>query len=355
MSNHTVLVENIMERRVVARLELADGQVESTLNRPGSMNGSISMEDPNARLDVLSPYRMAMYYMRDGLISWGGIITDAQVADNSEFVDITATGWLGYWDDRDIWISYQAITDQFNVFKALVDDAQSEGNPINGVGADLHIEVVWDELSGVEIDTEEEYLAIQARNLGAELRALGGADDGFDFKMEYSYTDEVIEKKIRLAHPKLERETGVHLEYDHRTGVGNVVSRGISLGSGGRSWRTRGWSSAPEESRIFYDDVVEENRGVIPFYDQTVGFDTTLRSKLALLTRAETDRSVNRRPVPSITVNPDHWPNWRVSLGDIVHVNIVDRIASFQGTARTYGMTTDLETGHTTLHLEISG
>jgi hypothetical protein len=271
----------------------------------------------------------------------------------STFVDLVVNQvWMtvsygaGYSD-------YFAGTDQFVIFKQLVDDAQSQTR--FGLGYDLGINVVWDQLSGVTRNKQGAYTPWQVKNLGDALRELAAADDGFDFAMEYTINESTdrIDKQIRLSYPFRGRDTGFLFEYEP-TLPGNVIARGfadpVTL-----AWTGDGWGSGNDQTRLRSPYVDEAQRGVYPPYDGAPVFSTeTIQSALDAETQGFFNRVNGPHRAPVLRVDPDLDPTWGTyGLGDIVRARIVDGYGSEDGTRpwRIIGRRVDVDAGQYDLTL----
>jgi hypothetical protein len=347
---YTYLVEDILNRRVIGELPLHAVTYDDYLRRPGSLKGSLPLDAADPQM--IDPGRWAIYAQRGTSIEWGGRLQTASVALGAETVDVTAEGWLGYWDHRDIWTDRQfAATDQFTIFAALVADAQDV--MLAGPGADLGITVTWDALSGVLRDRLQEYRAFSGKNLGQALRDLGALIGGFDYAMEYAIVGDQIVKTIRLFHPTKGTDRGHLFEYQ-RGARTNILRRGLTVDASNMAWRIRGWGAGADTSRLLSEQTTEARRGVYPITDTQANLSSVVeQGTLADGTAAQLARSDHPTVLPTIEVDPDLDPVWGTyGTGDTVHVRIDDGYASTDAAHRILGYKMDADRDRPTLLLE---
>jgi hypothetical protein len=322
------LREDIMSG-VVTDITLENWSYGETLNRPDALNASVPLTSDDATEEILDPWRTAIYAVRGTNVEFGGILTPPSLSLGAASLSINCFGWLGYFDHRIIRKDYTpSNTDQFTIFKHLVDDAQDEAT--FGDDFDLGITVTWDALSGVERDRSDDYRPWQAKNLGEALRQLAAVDDGFDFAMRYTLNTETdrIDKEIVLYYPTKGRDTGHLFEYErgHQT---NIVQRGFA-DPVDFAWVGDGWGSGNDETRIKSAYVDETLRGVYPPFDAAPSWSSVSQQvTLDDHTDAWFARSNRPRRVPVVRVDPDLDPMWGAyELGDTANFRIIDGYGS---------------------------
>lgn len=229
---------------------------------------------------------------------------------------------------------YFTQTDQFEIFRTLVVDAQSTAR--FGVGWDLGIDVTWDALSGVLRDRVEAYRPSQAKNLGEGLRQLAAVVNGFDFAMSYDLntTTDRVDKSIRLYYPTKGRTTGFLFEFDPGSDPDNPRRSNV-LGRGFAdpiefAWAGDGWGSGNDDTRLKSPYVDETLRGVYPPYDAAPQWNSVVeQSTLDEHTEAAFSRTNRPRRVPVLRVDPDLYPAWGdYTIGDTVQVRTIDGYGS---------------------------
>lgn len=382
-------------------LPLNGVQVSDQLNRPGSISATLPKSSSFATDELLDEGRRAIYWERDGKIELGGRLVTARIGLGSSQINIEVEGWLGYWDHRDIWRDRSFTnTEQFDIFKTLVDDAQDEGydTALGGPGADadLGIEVVWDAASGVLRDRTEDYRSAKAANLGESLRRLAGVGEGFDYGMTYAVnaTTNRIDKAIKLWHPRRGRDTGFLFEFeasasDERpTPVteggeiltedgevvtegthpvaspgqrGNITRWGITRDASKMAWRARGWGNGYDADRLLSTQITEARRGAYPPLDVafTEFSSVEVQATLDENTAAALSRVDHPTRLPVIEINPDAYPRWGDwELGDTVRLRIDDGYGSIGQdvpvTARIAGYSVAPRTNRPQLLLEVA-
>jgi len=235
--------------------------------------------------------------------------------------------------------NYFTQTDQFDIVKNLVDDAQSTVK--FGAGYDLGIHTkfntngVDDVKSGVLLDRLEAYRPWLAKNLGDAIRELAGLQNGFDYQMQYVLNPLTnrVDKTLKLYYPTKGRETGFIFEYDRSPGLTNVIERGFG-DAVNFAWAGDGWGATPsggnEAARLRAPFIDQTQRGQYPPYDAAPSWSTVSeQTTLNQLTEAMFLRTKLPNRVPVIRVDPDAYPQWGdYDLGDIVCVTIDDGYGS---------------------------
>lgn len=356
-TEYRYLVEDVMTGEI-GELPLNNVVYEDYLRRPGALNATLSLADADANVELLDVGRRAYYVMRDQSIEWGGLLMHTSVELGGTDVQLTGLGWPGWFDMRDMWIDRQfSATDQFEIFKTLVDDSQDETNPTNGAGADLGITVTWSTLSGVLRDRLEEYRYFSGKNLGAALRELAALEDGFDFRMDYAISagGGSIDKSLVLSYPSqgVDRSAEVGFEYV-RGEQSNILRRGLSHDASRMAWRKRGWGAGADVSRLLSTQINESRRGVYPFLDGQGSFSSVVQqATLDDNTAASLATDDHVIVLPSIEVDPDIDPKWHTyGIGDTFSVNIDDGYCSASGAHRIIGYRMDADRDRPTLLLQ---
>lgn len=220
-------------------------------------------------------------------------------------------------------------TDQFDIFRALVRDAQSVER--FGVGYELGIDVVYDAPSGVLRDRVTAYQAWQAKNLGDALRQLAALEDGFDFAPVYSLnaTSDRIDKAIKLYYPRKGRDTGFLFEYDRNGPPTNVIARGFA-DPVDFAWAGDGWGSGNDDTRLRSPYIDESLRNVYPPFDAAPSWSSVIeQDTLDDNTAAWFARHNRPHRVPVVRVDPDKFPRWGdYETGDVANFRIIDGYGS---------------------------
>lgn len=372
MATSRYWVEDILTGIVLTQdLPLNGVQVEDHLNRPGALRASLPVDHDMATEELLDEGRRAIYWERDGKIEFGGPLWRVERGIGSRNLSLDVTGWLGYWDHRDIWRDRSFTnTDQFSIFQTLVNDAQDEAysTALGGPGADsdLGITVTWDALSGVLRDRTEDYRDHQAKNLGEALRQLAGVEDGFDYAMQYAVnlSTNRITKTIKLWYPRRGRTTNYLFEFQ-KPGIvrrdetltvggepltvgeeiltlgsgsvqvqaprGNISRWGITRDASHLAWRARGWGDGVESARLRSQVVDETKRGVYPPLDVAFKSSAGITEQATLDERTAGDLARVNQPtrLPAVEINPAMFPRWGDwELGDTVLLRIDDGYGS---------------------------
>lgn len=329
-------VEDIPSGQIKTKdLALADWSNGEVLNRPGSLQGMLGLTDQDCNEQILSPWRTAIYRVRDSTVEWGGILVPPTLGVGDAAISVGCFGWLGYWDHRSIRIDRQfSATDQFEIFQTLINDAQDEGE--FGPGWDLGITVEWDALSGVLRDALEDYRFFQGKNLGEALRQLAALDDGFDYAMQYEIdaSTDRINKTIQLFYPRKGRTTDFLYEYERSTEADprpptNVLARGLA-DPVDFAWVGDGWGSGADATRLVSPYIDEDLRGLYPPYDGAPQFTSvTEQERLDQNTAAWFHLRQRARPTPTFRIDPERYPRWGDwILGDTVRCQVQDGYGS---------------------------
>ena len=226
---------------------------------------------------------------------------------------------------------YFANTDQFQIVKQLVDDAQNQTK--FELGYDLGIHVIWDALSGVTRNKTGAYTPWLAKNLGDALRDLAAQENGFDYEWIYAIdaSTDRITKTIKLHYPMLERDTGFAFEYDtdDTAAPTNVISRGFT-DPVQMAWTGDGWGSGNGPTRLTAPYIDATLLGIYPPYDAAPTWSDELsQAELQTKTNAQFQRTNRPRRSHVLRVNPDMDPKWdEFGLGDCIMLRINDGYAS---------------------------
>lgn len=368
-AEYTFLVEDVITGEI-GELPLNDVVYEDYIRRPGKLTASLPLSDADENVELLDVGRRAFYVLRNQIIDWGGLLMNATVPMSGDAVKLTCIGWLGWFDDRGIWTDRQfAATDQFTIFKTLVDDAQdaaanigydSAGNPtgvLAGAGADMGINVTWAALSGVLRDRLQDYRYFAGKNLGDALRQLAALDDGFDFGMRYAINagGGKIDKSILLSYPQQGTDYSDQIGFEYVRGEqSNVLDRGISRDATAMAWRLRGWGAGSDVARLQSTQITAALRGVYPFFDgQYSGSSVIVQGTLDQNTAAALATTDHVIEMPSVQVNPLLDPKWDTyGLGDIFNFSIDDGYCSSFGAHRIIGTKMDAAKDLPTLYLQ---
>lgn len=369
MTAYEFLVEDILTGEI-GELPLNEVTYEDYLNRPGKLDATLPLSVADANIDLLDAGRRAFYVLRDGNIDWGGLLLQPQVPLGSSVVKLTCLGWLAYWDGRDIYTDRQfTATDQFTIFKTLIDDAQDPAAPIQydatgtstgllaGVGGDVGITVAWSALSGVLRDRLQEYRWFSGKNLGAALRDLAALENGFDFRMQYAINADggKIDKSILLSYPQqgLDRSNEIGFEYI-RGKETNILNRGLTRDASKMAWRMRGWGAGADVARLNTIRIQDANRGVYPFFDGQGSFSgVVVQGTLDDNTAAALATNDHVIEIPMLEVNPNRDPKWGTyGLGDTFNIDMDDGYCSAQGPHRIIGYKMNAATDRPTLYVQ---
>jgi hypothetical protein len=342
------MVEDPVLGFIIAQdVDLVDVTIEDTLGGRGSLNAKLPLDSAHATNDIIAEGRRAIYALRDGVIQWGGLLWDAPVQMGSDTFDLHCESWLDYWDHRTIWHSRTfTATEQFDIYKTLVDDAQNPADALAGNPLDLGIDVVWNAPSGITRTIIDQYLDHQARNLGDALRTLAASENGFDRAMEYDLGDETITKRTRLYYPRRgsvpEPGGAPHFEFEFDpspTSKTNVLRRGLERSARSTAHRVRGWGEGADDARL-RAQVIDATAGAgYPPLDAAPDWSTeSVQANLNARTREFTTRVNHPLTLPQIEVDMNAAPKWgSYQLGDQIRADINDRAASFTGDARIIG------------------
>lgn len=368
-TEYTFLVEDVITGEI-GELPLNDVVYEDYINRPGKLTATLPLADADENVDLLDVGRRAFYVLRNGTIDWGGLLLNATVPMSGDAVKLACLGWLGWFDMRDIWTDRQfTATDQFTIFKTLVDDAQdpaanigynSTGAPtglLAGAGADMGITVTWAALSGVLRDRLQDYRYFAGKNLGDALRQLAALDDGFDFAMRYAVDagGGKIDKSVLLSYPQQGIDFSGQIGFEYVRGEpSNILDRGISRDATAMAWRYRGWGAGSDVSRLQSTQVTDALRGVYPFYDgQYSGSSVIVQGTLDENTAAALATTDHVIEMPSVQVDPLLDPKWdSYGLGDTFNFSIDDGFCSSAGAHRIIGYKMDAAKDLPTLYLQ---
>lgn len=222
------------ETQIAADLELADVGITYNLSAPNTMNASIAPEivrlkgtDGNP---VFLPWSTAIYAEKDGLIRYGGIVTDLSMNDAD--LSLTTEGFAGYAYEMPYMTETEYIdADPIGIVKDIWEHLQGKvkgnlGLKVIGAGSDVRI---GKPVRDVEFDTDEgESVAFETgpyklnwystNDLGSVMDNLAESTP-FDYTENHHWNGQEIEHTLSLHYPNRTRRRS-----DLRFFIGENVS-----------------------------------------------------------------------------------------------------------------------------------
>lgn len=330
------------------------------LGEAGTLSATLHLSDPSIRAlrarELILPRRTTLVLLRDETVVWEGIIWTRRRSRGDRSLKLSVSEIRSYFDSHRIFrplLGYGSaktlaftLTDQFDVFRALLTDAQAVTYSGIAVG-DLGIEMDTTVMSGVQItltDTAVSQDAFHGYNwqtYGQALDGLAHSATPFEWRIESYLDNNELRRRLLLGYPQLGVPAGdnnLSFEYpgaiqdyewpDDGENSANYVS---ALGNGEGDAML--WAEAYDSTELL---------GGYPLMETAVSHkdDTSLT---ILNGRAVADLGQLRgdRSVPSIDLIG--YPE--VSPGDYIRVRIADEdwwpgseATPFETTVRVVGL-----------------
>jgi hypothetical protein len=219
MAQYTYVLQDLVSGTIKDEVPLRSVYYGHVLNGPGGFSGSIDRRHPKATRTNLSPGNTALYALRNGVCTWGGIIWT--VRSNGDGLNIGAEGFWSYFRRRRLnrtynWLAVSkggsGAVDPLYIARAFIDYAQ---DPVLSPGGDIGV-VTGSELMGTTV--ERAWFHYEKKRIGDIIEALTDNEDKFDFAIDVSYdtATNTFTKTLALHAPKrgsrMQRvwEIGVH-------------------------------------------------------------------------------------------------------------------------------------------------
>ena len=258
MADYRLVYTRLNTGEVVGEFPVLSLGWSEAINSPGSVSASLLLEDTYAfeaadaaasstvetvvspqlvTLDTVVPGATGVYVERDGQIMFGGILWAAQLDVAGSTLNITAEGFLSYFDRLYIsdTLTYSAV-DQGALVKSIIDYAQAKP----GAAALLTVPT-----PAVSRTRDRSYLAHDRKSVGEAISDLAAVVDGFDYCVTHGWnvSDDGIDSTFTIETNLLGRLT----EYVFELGV-NVSLLSMSLDGSGLANFTEAIGNAGENT-----------------------------------------------------------------------------------------------------------
>lgn len=160
-----------------------------------SLDGDINM----TTMANLTPGTTAVWFERDGVLMFGGIVWAVSVDIASNTMTVAGEGPHSYLRRRHIRtdLTYPT-TDQLDIVRGLIDHAQNQTNGTIGITYDTAD-------SGVTRDRT--WYAYERKNLGEAIEQLAAVEGGFDWRYDHNYVADVPTWSMGFTYPATGRST----------------------------------------------------------------------------------------------------------------------------------------------------
>jgi hypothetical protein len=207
----TFLAYDLLSNDLIDEIPFTSFSYAQALNKAGGFEATIPLEHPKATPGNLDPWRTAIYVDRDGVLLFGGIVTDvsASLASGGS-LKFGGIGFLGFYEgDRvvidssagmeyEMGAAHPAIgfsgVDQFRIAKDFILHGNSK------TGQDIGLTVAWDALSGVTRDRT--YSATDRKSVGGALADLAKLDNGFDYAVRTYWDSGAPAKELKFYYSR---------------------------------------------------------------------------------------------------------------------------------------------------------
>lgn len=325
----TFLAYDLLTNDLIDELPFTTFSYADVINKQGGFEGTLPLEHPRATAGNLAPWRTAIYVDRDGVLLFGGILTDvsASLDGAGGTLRVGGIGFFGFYKEDRVTISgdggmtYEVLTDDALTFTAvdqfrIVQDLVEHGN--SKTGQDFGLSVTWPALSGVT--RTQTYLTTDRKCVGEAIEALAKVDDGFDFAVTVAWSGNAPAKELRLYYPRKGRELDIVFEAGKNIKLLSYSLSGAkqanyvdALGSGdGRAMKRQTSSDIND----YYPSAVFPRLDAVSTF-RDVSNDSTL------LAHAEKERLTRRLPIETMRVaiqNSAEATAGAYTVGDDVYV-----------------------------------
>lgn len=312
MPSYEILWASFSDRnRILGELPVTDFEYSDTLNAPGDINGTITL-NPYDLPDLFNQenFREAdtvLYVLRDGVCMWGGLLWGWRANVNSDTLAFVGEGWHSYIRRRLITRTIQAAAmNQAAIAELILTTTMDDADPL-GLAFNL------DDSAGP--DRDRTYYWWEGKKAGEAIEQLAAVQDGFDFRYVTTRnpTTGGFDITFTTMYPTTGRETnhvfelGTNVSFVNYSSDGKgITTRWVGFGSG---------QGADTINTAAYDPGSFTTDGVSRSYQL---FDDTASFPDILL--ADTlDEHVNRLLAQSTTPNRlivlNHYPGTEPQLG----------------------------------------
>lgn len=214
MASYTYIFCDLRTNRELARLPLSGVSFSRSLNEAGELSATLfigaearkkNWKDATA---VLPTPQRAVYVDRDGVLVWGGIVTQRRPSSAGGSAEIIAKSFEHYLFGRHLKVNkaYPGW-DQLAIVQDLVATMRAEPN------GDIGLAVTMNK-SGVLRDRTE-WMGNERRKFGDLITSLAEVENGFEFAVDVFYdTNGNPAKRLSLGYPELgSPDARITLEY----------------------------------------------------------------------------------------------------------------------------------------------
>jgi len=227
---------------ILGELPTVAAQFGAALNSAGRFQVTVPLEadPPRLRLPIyaggstdltgnvnlvtmanLTPGTTAVWFERDGVLLFGGVVWTAQVDAASNTMTVAGEGPHSYLRRRAIrsTLTYTA-QDQLDIVRGLIDHAQTQTNGTIGITYSTAD-------SGVTRDRT--YLAYERKNVGEAIEQLAAIDGGFDWRYDHNYVAGVPTWSAQFTYPATGRTTEMVFEVGTNCALDSYEEDGTSI------------------------------------------------------------------------------------------------------------------------------
>lgn len=213
MSTYRYLFYDLFSLVALGELPLKGVTFTRRLNRAGEGAGMIAMADPNVQaerpVDMTRPGRTAVFFERDGVLLFGGILWKATYQSTDQTWTLGVEDYFTYFSRR-VLNSTKAYTatDPLTIAMDLIAWTKTLAN------GDIGIQVVTMGSSGQAVTQRWDPWNLKV--IADALRELAATGVGFDWGMDTAWAGGVPQTTLTLSYPRRGRpapDTGLVWEY----------------------------------------------------------------------------------------------------------------------------------------------
>lgn len=207
IGEYNFVITNLATGNVIDVVELGSFYWDEIYNAPGAGLATARLDAPTTTPNNFKDWKRALWVVKSGNIQWGGIVGKTQLRGETKVLNVPVHGFFHYFMNRYLRdasgmtfgqlvrvsdIEWDDV-DQFNIFKDMIDHAQSFTDGNIGMG------VSWDALSGVPVRLV--YTTFAVKNIGNALKQLAARQFGFSFRQVYEWVGNKPTAKFHLEYP----------------------------------------------------------------------------------------------------------------------------------------------------------
>lgn len=246
---------DLLTNEIVGDIPFTNVSYQRVIRKAGTFSGSINATEETQDLDLYSttmPGLRALYVLRNGRCTWGGIIWSREYDLNDKKLVVNASEFTSYLYHRVIWrtLTYANTWDQLDVAKNLLLNMSNDFEDITYTGApagatigpfpdSADIGLLLSENDPTRTQDTQTWRGFELRYVGEVLETFSDNIDGFEYRIDCLFDGTTFTREVVIGSPRL----GSGYEYGTQNIIfehpGNVAS--IKLKESAENAATRYW------------------------------------------------------------------------------------------------------------------